>query len=79
MRLFLPQLVTFPAVFYSTFRNSFPQLFRIAKMDLKRPLPHLPKPKEIKKKVKTTTTEITTQSHPNYNKQITDILDGTIA
>jgi len=35
----------------------------------------LPKPKEIKKKHKSTTTEITLQSHPNYNKQLTDILE----
>jgi hypothetical protein len=40
--------------------------------------PALPKPKEVKKKHKTTTHEIEMQAHPNYNKQLTDILDGTL-
>jgi DNA polymerase beta len=35
----------------------------------------LPKPKELKKKLKTHTTEIQAQPHPNYNKQLTDVLE----
>lgn len=45
-------------------------------MSSKRTFSELPVPKEVKKKIKTKTDEITMVSHANYNQDLTTILEG---